>query len=334
MRAVSATGQTLAMWNASLSGVAATPVITPATLAGPWPLGSFELRLEAEVGGTWNLLDRARVQAAERTPPTVVFTAPDAGAIVRSSALVSVVASARQAPLAQVEVSTGSGWSTLQPLNLSAGEYGSTTPLPAVDGPLVLQARASDTQGVTSSVVTRAIVIDNTPPAITVDGVEPGGSYRDSAVPVITIAEPHPATQSITLDGAPYVSGQSVTSGGTHTLLVHATDVAGNESELSLAFQIETPVALSGSLAVSPTHVAIGEIGIADALAAIRGQHDALRFAVLQDIPVVFRPCEAEGLRVDLRQALQVDIIALDRRIASSAPRRRFATVSRAALKK
>ena len=265
VRAVSATGQTLAMWNASLSGVATTPVITPATLAGPWPLGSFELRLEAEVGGTWNLLDRARVQAAERTPPTVVFTAPDAGAIVRSSALVSVVASARQAPLAQVEVSTGSGWSTLQPLNLSAGEYGSTTPLPAVDGPLVLQARASDTQGVTSSVVTRAIVIDNTPPAITVDGVEPGGSYRDSAVPVITIAEPHPATQSITLDGAPYVSGQSVTSGGTHTLLVHATDVAGNESELSLAFQIETPVALSGSLAVSPTHVAIGETVTLDA---------------------------------------------------------------------
>jgi subtilase family serine protease/flagellar hook assembly protein FlgD len=265
VRAVSATGQTLATWSASLSGVAATPVITPATLAGPWPLGSFELRLEAEVGGAWSLLDRVRVQAAERTPPAVAFTAPATGAIVRSSALVSVIASARQAPLAQVEVSTGSGWSTLQPLNVSAGEYGSTNVLPAVDGPLVLQARASDTQGVTSSVVTRAIVIDNTPPVITVVGIEPGGSYRDSAVPVITIAEPHPATQSITLDGVPYVSGQPVTAGGTHTLLVHATDVAGNESELSLAFQIETPVALSGSLAVSPTHVAIGETVTLDA---------------------------------------------------------------------
>ena len=264
VRALSATGEALATWTATLSSVATTPVVTPASLNGPWPLGSFELRLEAEVGSIWTLLDRARVQAAERTPPSLAFAAPAAGAIVRSSALVTVVAAARQAPLAKVELSTGGGWSTMQPLNLSAGEYGSTG-LPAADGPLTLQARASDTLGVTSSVVTRAIIIDNTPPGITVAGVEHGASYRESATPLIAIAELHSATQSITLDDRPYSSGQPVTAAGSHTLRVRASDIAGNESELSLTFQIEVPVALNGSLGVSPASVAIGEAVVLDA---------------------------------------------------------------------
>jgi subtilase family serine protease/flagellar hook assembly protein FlgD len=265
LRAVSATGATLATWTTSLSGVGGTPVITPATLAGTWPLGSFELRLEAEVGGTWSVLDRARVQAAERTPPAVAFTAPAEGAVLRSSALVHVVASARQAPLAQVELSTGGGWSTMQPLNPSAGEYG-YSPLPGTDGPLTLQARASDTQGVTSSPVARGIVIDNTPPAIRITGVEAGMSYRDGVTPVIVVTDLHPATQSVTLDGVPYISGQRVDAPGSHTLRVHASDAASNESDVSLTFQIEAQtVVLTGSLTVSPASVAIGETVVLDA---------------------------------------------------------------------
>ncbi len=344
VRAVDSTGaQTFATWTADLANVGSEPVSAPALLNGTWPLGSFEIRLEAQLAGQWTQLDRVRVQAAERTPPAVTFTGPAPGAVVRSSAIVTTLATVRQAAVAKVEMSFNPlSWLAMQLQSAQIGEYFSNA-LPATDGPVTLQARATDVQGLASATASLSIVIDNTPPlivvsgvtegqfarnavtpaisvtdlhlvahsialngapfvagtpvgegthqlvvdasdradnrstasvgftvdltppAIAISGVAQGGRYTHSATPVIVVTELHPATQETTLDGVLFTSGTAVTTSGSHTLVVRATDRAGNESQQSVTFEIEQPVELNGSLGASPATVPIGETVTLDA---------------------------------------------------------------------
>lgn len=265
VRAVATSGQTLATWAADVLGLGAAPQVQPLTLAATWPLGSFEVRLESLVGGNWLLLDRARVQAAEQTPPRVAFTAPAAAAVVKSSTLLAVQATVQQAPIARVEISRdGSTWQPLAPAGGGSGLYQGIG-LPAVDGPVTMQARAADTLGNVSAIATLAVVVDDTPPAIGITGVDEGGRYRGSATPVVTVTELHPGTQSVLLDGQPYVSGTPVTTAGAHTLAITATDAAGNTSSRSLGFEVEAVVSLNGSLLVAPTTAPLGSSVVFDA---------------------------------------------------------------------
>lgn len=258
-------GQTLATWTGVFDGVRETAVAAPGVLAGTWPLGGFEIRLEAQVGGTWVLLDRARVQAAERTPPAVVFTGPAPGAVVRSSATVTTQATPRQAPVSSVEMLQGEAWLPMQPQNATAGLYYSNG-LPATEGPVTLQARATDTLSNVSSVVTLAIVIDNTPPLIQVTGVTNGGTTTAPVTPVVSITDVHLSTTEVLLDGVPFTSGTVVSASGTHTLRMKGADLAGNESEMTVTFTIDSPaVVLDGALVVSPDLASIGETVVLDA---------------------------------------------------------------------
>ncbi len=248
-------GQTLASWSGELAGVRANAVTQAAVLSGTWPLGSFELRLEAQVGGNWLLLDRARVQAAERTPPGVAFTGPAAGAVVRSTATVTALATARQAPVAKVELLRGAEtWFAMLPQNASAGLYFSNA-LPTADGPVTLQARASDTLSNTSSVVTLSIVIDNTPPLITVTGVADQQVSRASVAPVIAVADANPLSQAIVLDGVPFVSGAPVGEGA-HVLTIDAVDKADNRSTKTVAFTVDLTPPVVTLVAPAPRLIA------------------------------------------------------------------------------
>ncbi len=239
VRAVTLGGQALATWTAELIDLGSTAVTQPLSLAGTWPLASFEVRLEAQVGGSWQLLDRARVQAAERTPPLVAFTTPAPGAVVRSSALIGVLTMAQQAPVARAElnVAGAESWLNMQPQGGGTGGY-SLAALPAADGPVTLLARAADTLGNQSTPVSLALVVDNTPPLIAITGVADQQLSRNSLTPVITVADANPASQAITLDGAPFVSGTPVGE-GVHLLAVDAVDKAGNSSSASLRFTVD-----------------------------------------------------------------------------------------------
>lgn len=251
------TGQTLATWAGDLRNLGAVPVVTPAALSGTWPLASFELRLEAMVGGQWMLLDRARVQAAERTPPGVAFVSPTADAIVRSTATVTTYATARQAPIARVEMASGGGWSTMPPQDAGAGLYYSNA-LPATDGPVTLQARATDTLANVSSIVTLPIVIDNTPPLITVTGVTDQQVSPTPLTPVISVTDLHLLGSTITLDGAPYVSGTPVGL-GVHTLAIDAVDRADNRSSTTVRFTVQPLSRVTGTLN-APATVTLGDV--------------------------------------------------------------------------
>src|SRR5207245_3141228 len=65
----------------------------------------------------------------------------------------------------------------------------------------------------------------------------------------VQIDDPNLTSQSITLDGQPFVSGTAVAAEGDHRLIVSASDCAGNSSSVDIAFTIDlTPpeIAISG----------------------------------------------------------------------------------------
>lgn len=93
-------------------------------------------------------------------------------------------------------------------------------------------------------------------PNILVNGLAPGGTYLAGVSPRVIVTdrlgEPRP---TITLDGAPYTSDTPINAGGTHRLLVEATNAAGVRSALTVPFTVVAPEI---SLTVAPTSVTGG----------------------------------------------------------------------------
>lgn len=232
-------GGVLASAASELTGVGSTAQSRAAQLSGTWPQANFEIRLEAQVQGVWTLLDKTTVRGAEQQVPGIGFLSPVAEAVVRSSAGVSLQVTARQAPIAKVELQLGDGpWTPAQPFSVTEGRYAGA--LPTVDGEVVVKARAVDTKGQMSSVPQLHLVIDNTAPVIAIAGIADGVSYREAVTPVVTITELHPASRQVLLDGVPFESGTPVSAAGAHVLSVTATDAAGNASQAQVTFNIVT----------------------------------------------------------------------------------------------
>lgn len=98
------------------------------------------------------------------------------------------------------------------------------------------------------------IIIDNTPPVISISGVSDSGYYNMDVTPVIMITEPHLDSVAILLNGAPFVSGTTISDDGTYTLSVYARDLAGNQSDTSLYFVIDkTPPVIQISGVIDST---------------------------------------------------------------------------------
>ena len=233
------TGALLSQWTGVLPGVGALPVTGAAMLQGPWPLGSFELRLEADGGAGWTVLSKASVRASEQQVPGVGFVRPMDEAVVRSDSGALVQAVARQNTVDRVEFRLGEGpWTLATPQATETDVNRYAAALPAQEGPALLIARAFDSQGNVSTEVQRRIVIDNTAPVIVIGGVTDGGSYAAAVTPTVAVTEPHPGTVTTMLDGQPFVSGTTVSASGNHRLNVVAVDAAGNRSETAVAFSI------------------------------------------------------------------------------------------------
>ncbi|MEV0807246.1 ThuA domain-containing protein [Micromonospora sp. NPDC050200] len=113
----------------------------------------------------------------------------------------------------------------------------------AEDGRRELRFRAIDEAGNVSALKAASLPVDTTAPVVTVDGVANGGKYdlgkslqitataRDIASGVDSVA--------LRLDGVAIESGAGVepTAGG-HELTVVATDLAGNATEVTVAFEV------------------------------------------------------------------------------------------------
>ena len=79
--------------------------------------------------------------------------------------------------------------------------------------------------------------LDFTAPVISLTGVTEGASGT-SFTPVFSATDAHSVTVTATLDGAGFVSGAPASSAGAHTLMVTATDGAGNSATTTRHFTI------------------------------------------------------------------------------------------------
>jgi hypothetical protein len=159
----------------------------------------------------------------DKTPPVITMNGVVDGAIVGTP--VTLTFSATDANLASVT-------STLNGVPLSSGDTAST------EGSYVWVVTATDKAGNTTS-AQRSFKLDFTPPLVAVAGVGAGAVVNAPVTLTVSITDASPFTASVRLDGAPFVSGSTVSSEGPHTLVVSATDAAGNTASTSLSFTLD-----------------------------------------------------------------------------------------------
>ncbi|MDP2339922.1 MAG: hypothetical protein Q8O67_03105 [Deltaproteobacteria bacterium] len=109
------------------------------------------------------------------------------------------------------------------------------------DGDHRLEVTALDVIGrATTAVATFAV--DATPPSLRILGVVEGGIYATGVAAFVAIEEPRLLETVILLDGAAYVEGTPITTEGTHTLSVSATDTAGHTATDAVSFDVDADV--------------------------------------------------------------------------------------------
>lgn len=106
------------------------------------------------------------------------------------------------------------------------------------DGPHTFRVQAVDAAG-NEATATVHFTIDHGAPRITVTGIENATLYGHAVTPIVLVEDPHPGTQSVTLDGAPFVSGTPVSAEGEHALHAEATNAFGSRAQTDVSFAID-----------------------------------------------------------------------------------------------
>ncbi|MBI4656491.1 MAG: fibronectin type III domain-containing protein [Elusimicrobia bacterium] len=122
-------------------------------------------------------------------------------------------------------------------LNNSPFVSGSTI---SAEGTYTLAVSAQDISG-RSSAKSLSWTIDKTIPAISFSGVQNNGYYEQSIAPVISASDINFSTLTTLLNNEPWVSGSSITAGGSYVLKIDAADKAGNVSTISISFTLNPP---------------------------------------------------------------------------------------------
>ncbi|MES1241964.1 MAG: CARDB domain-containing protein [Acidobacteriota bacterium] len=158
----------------------------------------------------------------DRTPPAITVAGVTDGALTN----VSVT------PVVDVaDIHLGTVATTLDGTPFASGTAVFT------EGDHTLAVTAADTCGNRSTSTVR-FTVDRTPPIVTVGGL-PGACVSSNVTPTFSAADDHPGSVTATLNGAPFASGTTVTGEGDFTLVVTATDAAGNGSTVTRSFSID-----------------------------------------------------------------------------------------------
>ena len=176
--------------------------------------------LVATADGRVVLRVAAPVTVVDQTPPALTLTAPacSANAVTPQVELV-------ETNLASLEmVLDGRAWDG--------------APVTA-EGSHVLTATARDEAGHETSQAV-SFLIDSVAPALSITGVANGGLYPTPRVVTFGATDANAVTLGAELDGIPFASGGAVAGEGPHSLLVHATDCAGNATQAPWTFELDT----------------------------------------------------------------------------------------------
>jgi hypothetical protein len=210
---------------------------------------SYSLLLQLQGPGATETLATATFTVADRQAPVVAILTPVSGTFFNHD--VAVMASARDdaTGVARVELQASDGsWSRMTAGDPVSGTHTYLYPATAAtEGSRTLRVRAADQAGnddLTSTTDANpaaiTVIIDVTAPSIAITGVDDGATYTAPVTPVIAIADAYLASQQTLLDGAPFISGSTVGTPGTHLLEATATDHAGNSAVRVAAFTIAT----------------------------------------------------------------------------------------------
>jgi len=121
-----------------------------------------------------------------------------------------------------------------------------------------VSAALEDIAGNSAAATVNGINIDRTPPGISISGVIDGGHYNYNVTPVIIITDTNLNTQTVMLNGAPYTSGNVVSTEGNYTLVASADDLAGNNASMIVNFVIDrTPPEAAISFNISSKDIKV-----------------------------------------------------------------------------
>jgi len=215
----------------------AAGVSTFATAAAS--LGRYIATLSVMVGVDSVQLATAEFDVLDSEPPLLSLITPAQAALVNTPVRVLATATDRLGTIANVRYRLdGAAPISMTPAVGMPDNFESAA-LDLADADYQVQVTAEDNAGNTAMSPMHAFSVDRTPPQIQISDVADGGAYNVAVVPLIQITDLHPDTQSITLDGLPFVSGTSIQADGAHALLVTATDAAGNSASRSVNFRID-----------------------------------------------------------------------------------------------
>ena len=256
----------LAAATATLDG--ATPVTPGFQVAAE---GAHTLAVSAtdRAGGT---ASASRTFTIDSTAPVLTVTAPAHGSFVRGPVVMS---------FSVTDASPGATASaTLDGAAFTSGGSLNT------EGAHTLVVNATDAAGNTAATVTRTFTIDNTPPVIAITGVTDGAAYLSGVQIFFTATDANPGTTvTATANGAPHNNGQSLFTAAGYSLVVTATDAAGNSASANRRFLVDSVVptvtirsqAPTGSFVKTPLTIIVdgadnlqqsGVAGLAGSLAA------------------------------------------------------------------
>ncbi|MBI4509081.1 MAG: discoidin domain-containing protein, partial [Deltaproteobacteria bacterium] len=206
------------------------PATVEATLNGaPYASGT-----PVTVDGTYLLAVTATDRSGNRATASVGFTVDTlAPAIDVTGVTDGMVAREVTPAIGVVEANA-----TSQSILLDGAAFVSGTTV-AAEGDHELAVAVSDCAGHATTRTVR-FAIDRTVPVIEVSGVTSGALQSTDVTPIIAVRDAHPASQAVTLNGMPFVSGTTVSAEGDYTLRASATDAAGNAAtEVVVSFTID-----------------------------------------------------------------------------------------------
>lgn len=191
-----------------------------------------------------------QIQPSDTTPPSTtasVSPIPNADGWNNKDVTVTLSATDTDGPTDVKQITYSA--TGAQPIS-TATTTGSTVAIPiTAEGVTTLTFFATDNANNAETPKTLTVKLDKTSPVIAIGGVQSGGTYTNSAIPTIGIADPNgadgtpgsgvdPSKTVITLDGQPYTGGTPITVMGQHTLVVSAADLAGNPANQTVSFTV------------------------------------------------------------------------------------------------
>lgn len=120
------------------------------------------------------------------------------------------------------------------------------------EGAHTLRVTAEDRAG-NQSVAQIDFILDLTAPTVAIDGITDSAVVKNDVTPVIALVDTHLATSSVTLNGAPFVSGTPIAAEGEYLLTATASDLAGHTTTRSVRFVIDRTAPESRATLGTPT---------------------------------------------------------------------------------